>query len=147
VTSERERAAELLARCAWAHDTNDAEGVVGCFSPSGVMRVWMRDQPEEVSETQGRAAIAAQTRVSMGRKRAPRRHFLGMPLIESLGAGEHQRLALRTYFQVLELHHGRAATLVATGTYFDVVDFTHGDPWLVERGIEMDAPAFPSEPD
>lgn len=133
--TDRERIAELLARAAMAHDDDRPDALAECFQQDGVMRIWTRARPEDVTSTSGRAAIAARTAAAQTRKRLPRKHVLGTSSTTELAPGHYR---VRTYFQVLELPPDAPATTFCTGTYIDEVRIRGEVALLESRGIELD---------
>ena len=143
--SDRNLVQELLARAAFAHDDDDARGLADCFTPDGLLEVWMIGDRRAATTTRGRDDISAHTETSLSRKGSPRRHVLSTSRIEKSerdGAGVVHWV--RTYLQVWELPANQVARLVSTGTYRDEVLVTGGEALLRRRGVELDSSPFPS---
>jgi uncharacterized protein (TIGR02246 family) len=119
---------ELLARYAWAFDTADVEGFVGCFAPDGTM---CEDVFEDVDRWVGRDQIRSMaTHFFSMPGFAGRQHHASQILIE--GTGDRRRV--RSFCFVIEPRDGEPCIMPFAGYYEDVVVRIDGG-WLLQERV------------
>jgi ketosteroid isomerase-like protein len=119
---------DLIARYAWALDTGDVEGLVGCFAPDCVVIEEVFEDPDRWEGHEGVRELAEHYRNSAGFP--GRQHHVSQSLVE--GDGEHCRV--RSFAFVTECRGEPPYTLRFTGYYEDQIA-KRGGEWLFQQRI------------
>lgn len=119
---------ELLARYAWAYNTADVEGFVGCFAQDATMR---EDVFEEEDRWFGHDEIRSMAEHFFSIPGfAGRQHHANQIVIE----GSSRRCNVRAYCIVVEPRDGEPCAIPFAGYYNDVV-VKVGGRWLFQERI------------
>ena len=119
---------DLIARYAWALDTGDVEGVVGCFTPNGEVIEEVFEDPDRWEGHAGIRALAEHYRTAAGFP--GRQHHVS----QSQLTGDSQRCHVRSFAFVTECRGEPPYTLRFTGYYDDEIVKVEGQ-WLFSRRI------------